>query len=63
MVQRTTRLPPRWFFAILMVGGLVASGIYMGKMQGSGPAPADVFRAVAFGIFGLVMLWGAFARR
>jgi len=51
--------PPRWLFAILTVGGLLASGIYLGMMRVEGAITGHVVRAVAYGAFGLLMLWGA----
>ena len=46
-----------WFFVVLMVGGFVASGIYLGIIRATGAATADVVRAIAFFFFGLLMLW------
>ena len=50
---------PRWVFAVIAVGALVASGIYLGIMSVEGPSTGDLVRAVVFGVLGLVMLWGA----
>jgi len=53
------RQVPWWLFAIIAVGALLASGIYMGILSVEGPTTARIVRAVAFGMLGLVMLWGA----
>jgi len=50
---------PRWAFALVAVGGLVASGIYWGMMRVQGVATTHLVRALAFGVLGLVMFWGA----
>jgi hypothetical protein len=50
---------PRWLFAILTVGGLLASGIYLGIISTEGASTGLVLRAVGFGVFGLLMLWGS----
>jgi hypothetical protein len=51
--------PPRWLFAILSVGGLLACGIYLGMMRVEAATAGHVVRAVVYGAFGLLMLWGA----
>ena len=50
---------PWWLFAVIAVGALLASGIYLGIMSVEGPAPGRIVQAVAFGLLGLFMLWGA----
>jgi hypothetical protein len=50
---------PWWVFAVIAVGALVASGIYLGIMSVEGPSTGDLVRAVVFAVLGLVMLWGA----
>jgi hypothetical protein len=50
---------PRWLFAILAVGGLLASGIYLGIMRLDGASTGNIVRAALFGVFGLLMLLGA----
>jgi hypothetical protein len=50
--------PPRWVFTILMVGGFVACGIYLGMMRVEGATTGNTIRALGFGVFGLVALWG-----
>lgn len=54
---------PRWLFTILAVGGLLVSGIYIGMMRLEGAATGQVVRAIAYGVFGLLMLWGAVGKR
>jgi hypothetical protein len=51
--------PPRWIFILLTVGGLVASGIFVGIMRVEGATTGNVVRVIGYGVFGLVMLWGA----
>jgi len=55
--------PPRWVFAIPMVGGLLACGIYLGMMRVAGVSTGDLVRAIGFGLLGLGMLWAVLARR
>jgi hypothetical protein len=50
---------PRWSFAILAIGGLLASGIYIGVMSVEGFAGVRLLQAAGFGILGLLMFWGA----
>lgn len=54
---------PRWLFAILAIGGLLASGIYFGIVSVEGFTGIRLAQAAGFGIFGLVMFWGAIQRR
>ena len=48
---------------ILTVGGLVASGIFIGIMRAEGTTAGNMARAIGYGVFGLLMLWGAVGRR
>lgn len=50
---------PSWLFALLAVGGLVASGIFIGISSVLGYSGMRLIQSVGFGIFGLLMLWGA----
>ena len=54
---------PRWLFAIIAIGGLLASGIYLGIMSVEGFTSMRFAQAAGFGILGLVMFWGAIQRR
>lgn len=58
-----TKLPPRWFFSILVVGTFVACGIYLGMIRVEGVSTGHVVRAVGFGVLGLLMLWGVLGKR
>jgi hypothetical protein len=50
---------PRWLFAILAIGGLVAAGIYLGIISVEGVTSGRLIQAAAFGLLGLTMFWGA----
>lgn len=54
---------PRWLFAIIAIGGLLASGIYLGIMSVEGYAGVHLAEAVGFGLMGLLMFWGALQTR
>ncbi|MGD8998176.1 MAG: hypothetical protein PVH80_08705 [Anaerolineae bacterium] len=54
---------PWWLFAIIAVGALLASGIYLGIISVEGFAGMRIAQAVGFGLLGLIMLWGATHRR
>jgi hypothetical protein len=60
---RRTKLPPRWFFSILLVGTFVACGIYLGIIRVEGVSTGHVVRAVGFGAVGFLMLWGVLGKR
>jgi len=53
---------PRWLFALLAIGGLIACGIYLGVMSVEGFSPLRLAQMAGFGVFGLVMLWGALSQ-
>ena len=53
---------PWWLFALIAVGALVASGIYLGILSVERVSAGHIVRAAAFGLLGLVMLWGAIHR-
>ncbi|MCK5117963.1 MAG: hypothetical protein KAQ78_00170 [Candidatus Latescibacteria bacterium] len=63
MLKRKFMPPPRWFFSILVAGGFVACGIYMGMMRVEGVSTGHGIRAVGFGVLGLLMLWGVIGKR
>jgi len=54
---------PRWLFTIIAIGGLLASGIFLGIMSVEGFTGIRLAQAAGFGIIGLVMFWGAIQRR
>jgi hypothetical protein len=54
---------PRFLFAIIAIGGLLASGIYLGIMSVEGYAGLHLAQAVGFGMMGLLMFWGAIKTR
>ena len=54
---------PRWIFAILAIGGLLASGIYLGIMSVEGFTGLRLAQSAGFGLLGLIMFWGALQRR
>jgi hypothetical protein len=54
---------PRWLFALIAIGGLLASGIYIGIMSLEGITGARFIQAAAYGVLGLLMFWGALSRR
>ena len=63
MDKRVVRQPPRWLFTILTVGALLASGIYIGMIHVEGASTGHIVRAAGYGVFGLLMLWGALDKR
>jgi len=63
MTKRGVRSPPRWFFTILTIGAFVACGLYLGMMRTEGPSTGHIARSVGYGVFGLLMLWGALGKR
>ena len=54
---------PRWLFTCLAVAGFWASGLYLGMIRVEGALASFTVRTIAFGLFGLLMLWGSLARR
>ena len=54
---------PRWLFALLAIGGLIACGIFLGVMSSEGFSSLRLDQVAGFGVFGLVMLWGALNQR
>ena len=54
---------PRWLFALLAIGGLLASGIFIGIMSVENYSNVRLAEAVGFGIMGLLMFWGAYSGR
>jgi len=63
MDKRLVSMFPRWLFAVIAIGGLLACGLYLGMMRAQGVATGHLVRAIAYGALGLVMFWGALHRR
>jgi hypothetical protein len=63
MTNKMSGGPPRWLFVVVMVGGFVACGVYLGMMRVEGVSTGNVIRTVGFGVLGFLMLWGVLARR
>lgn len=51
---------PRWIFAMIAIGGLLASGIFLGILSEEGVSTARVLQAAGFGLLGLLMFWGGY---
>jgi hypothetical protein len=62
MEKTNTTAFPRWLFAVLAIGGLLAAGIFIGVMSVAGLTGSRIIQAAGFTIFGLLMFWGALAR-
>jgi len=54
---------PKWIFAILAIGGLLASGIFLGIMSVEGFTNLRLAQAIGFGLMGLIMFWGTIQRQ
>ncbi len=63
MANRIARIPPRWFFAILAAGGFLASGIYLGMIRAEDATTGHIVRGTAYGLLGLLMMWGVLGKR
>ncbi len=63
MARNEIRYPSPWLFGLIAVGATWASGVYMGKLTMVGPTIDLLVRVLGFGVLGLVMAWGAWARR
>lgn len=50
---------PRWIFAIIAIGALLASGLFMGIISVEGVSTVRLVQAAGFGLLGLIMFWGA----
>jgi len=53
---------PRWIFAVIAIGGLLASGLYIGIMSAEGYSTLRLIQALGFGVVGLIMFWGVYSR-
>jgi len=63
MEKSRIRIPPRWMFLLLSVGGAWASGVYLGKITIEGASTGLLIPMISFGVMGLIMAWGAYAGR
>lgn len=59
MEETGKRAFPRWIFAIIAAGGLLAAGIFIGIMSVEGVSGLRLAQAAGFGLMGLVTFWGA----
>jgi hypothetical protein len=59
MIDKRKGQFPKWLFAVLAFGSLIAAGIYIGIMSIDGITRLHLVQAAGFSIFGLLMLWGA----
>jgi hypothetical protein len=50
---------PWWLFAVIAVGALLASGVYLGITSAQGSTTIHIAQAVGFGVLGLITFWGA----
>jgi len=62
MEHKSKRIFPRCIFVILAIGGLLASGIYIGIVTVEGATGTRIAQIVGFGVWGLLMLWAALSR-
>jgi hypothetical protein len=53
---------PRWIFAFIAIGALIACGIFIGKLTSEGFTSLRILQALAFDILGLIMFWGTQGR-
>ena len=63
MEKRRIRIPPRWMFLLLSIGGAWASGIYLGKIIIEGASTGLLIPMISFGVIGMIMAWGALSER
>jgi hypothetical protein len=54
---------PWWLYALIAIGALLASGIYLGILSVEGFTGLRMVEAAGFGLLGLIMLWGATHRQ
>lgn len=52
---------PRWIFAVISIGCLVASGIFLGIISMEGYSVLRLIQVLGFGLVGLAMFWGVYS--
>jgi hypothetical protein len=62
-VRMTKNRVPWWLYALIAIGALLASGIYLGILSVEGFTGVRMVQAAGFGLLGLIMLWGATHRQ
>lgn len=63
MDKSRIRIPPRWMFLLLSIGGAWASGIYLGKITIEGASTGLLIPLISFGLMAFLMAWGAISER
>ncbi len=63
MKNKNSYATPRWLFAVIAIGAFIAMGIYIGIMSVEGATNNHLIKVSAFGIVGILMFWGAYAKR
>ena len=63
MEKNRSRVPPRWMYLFLTIGGAWASGIYLGKITIEGASTGLLIPMIGFGVMSLIMAWGALSER
>ena len=63
MEKSSVKVPPRWMFLLLSIGGAWASGVYLGKISLEGSSAGLLVPMIGFGVMGLIMALGALSKR
>jgi hypothetical protein len=61
-MNKNKQVFPRWIFAVIAIGSLLAAGIFLGILSVEGASTARVLQFAGFGLLGLIMFWGAYNR-
>ena len=61
MEKSSVKVPPRWMFLLLSIGGAWASGIYLGKISIEGASTGHLIPMICFGVLSAITVWGALA--
>jgi hypothetical protein len=56
--KKEKQIFPLWLFSILSICGLMASGIFIGKISVGEYSSIHLTKAIGFGFLGLLMFWG-----